>query len=270
MANICSNTKVTGIIYRYESPSGKYYIGQTIDEKRRKATHKNLASKGIDLPFYRAIRKYGFENFEYVVLFTIQSRSKERVKVVLNALEKYYISRYKRGGKLLYNVTDGGDGIIGDKVTDKITAYWNGKSEQEMKDWSDKISFSKSKPVLQFNLDGTFVKEYTNIYRSEIKNPQEVMRCARGEIYTSGGYIWKYKKDCENLLTRRGNLKKQSINLGKSGPPKKPILQYSKDGEFIREWTSASDVQFIKRKAIVECLSGRNKTAGGFIWKYKE
>lgn len=34
------------------------------------------------------------------------------------------------------------------------------------------------------------------------------MRCARGEIYTSGGYIWKYKKDCENLLTRRGNLKK--------------------------------------------------------------
>lgn len=25
MANICSNTKVTGIIYRYESPSGKYY-----------------------------------------------------------------------------------------------------------------------------------------------------------------------------------------------------------------------------------------------------
>lgn len=85
-----------------------------------------MASKGIDLPFYRAIRKYGFENFEYVVLFTIQSRSKERVKVVLNALEKYYISRYKRGGKLLYNVTDG---IIGDKVTDKITAYWNGKSE---------------------------------------------------------------------------------------------------------------------------------------------
>lgn len=45
MANICSNTRVIGIIYRYESPSGKYYIGQTIDEKRRKVTHKRLASK---------------------------------------------------------------------------------------------------------------------------------------------------------------------------------------------------------------------------------
>lgn len=270
MANICDNTRIIGIIYRYESPSGKYYIGQTIDEKRRKVTHKRLASKGVTLPFYKAIRKYGFENFEYVVLFTIQSKSRERVKVALNALEKYYISKYRRGGKLLYNVTDGGDGIIGDKVTDKIIAYWKGKSEQEMKDWSNKISFSKSKPVLQFNLDGTFVKEYANIYRSQIKNPQEVMRCVRGEICTSGGYIWKYKKDCENLLTRSGNLRKQYINLSKSGPPKKPILQYSKNGEFIQEWASASDVQFVKRKAIVECLSGRNKTAGGFIWKYKE
>lgn len=269
MANICSNTRVIGIIYRYESPSGKYYIGQTIDEKRRKVTHKRLASKGVDLPFYKAIRKYGFENFEYTILFTFQSEDRERVKVVLNALEKYYISKYKRGGKILYNVTDGGDGIIGDKVTDKIIAYWNGKSEQEMKDWSDKISFSKSKPVLQFNLDGTFVKEYTNIYRSEVENPQEIMRCVRGEIYTSGGYIWKYKDSCKDLLTKEGNLKKRYIKLGKSGPPKKPILQYSKEGEFIREWPSASDVQFVNRKSIVECLSGRNKTDGGFVWKYK-
>ena len=64
-----------------------------------------------------------------MVLFTIRSRSKERVKVVLNALEKYYISKYKKGGKLLYNVTDGGDGVIGDKVTDKIIKYWKNKSE---------------------------------------------------------------------------------------------------------------------------------------------
>lgn len=64
-----------------------------------------------------------------MVLFTIRSRSRERVKVVLNALEKYYISKYKKGGKLLYNVTDGGDGVIGDKVTDKITKYWKNKSE---------------------------------------------------------------------------------------------------------------------------------------------
>lgn len=270
MANLCDNTKIIGIIYQYKSPSNKYYIGQTIDEKRRKRDHRSLAEKGVDSPFYKAIRKYKFENFEYTVLFKFQSEDREKVKVVLNSLEKYYISKYRKGGKILYNVTDGGDGIIGSIISDKIRLYWSKKSEKELKEWGDKISYSKCKPILQFTLDGVFIKEYKNIYRSEVRNPKEVMRCVKGEIYTSGGYIWKYKEDCTNLLTKNKNLDKKYIKLGKPGPSKKPILQYNKNGEFIQEWPSASDVQFVKRKAIVECLSGRNKTAGGFIWKYKQ
>lgn len=50
------------------------------------------------------------------------------------------------------------------------------------------------------------------------------MRCVKGEIYTSSGYIWKYKDSCRNLLTKEGNLKKRHIKLGKPEPPKKPIL----------------------------------------------
>ena len=53
-----------------EITTDEWYIDITtaklIDEKRRKVTHKRLASKGVDLPFYKAIRKYGFENFEKV------------------------------------------------------------------------------------------------------------------------------------------------------------------------------------------------------------
>ena len=50
----------------------------------------------------------------------------------------------------------------------------------------------------------------------------------------------------------------------------KPILQYDLDGNFIREWSSATDVGKEVRKNIVHCLKGRNKTAYGYIWKYKE
>lgn len=95
------------------------------------------------------------------------------------------------------------------------------------------------------------------------------MRCVRGEIYTSGGYIWKYKKDCEDLLTKGGNLKKRYIKLGKPGPSGKPILQYSKEGKFIKEYKSISEVGFVSITSICNCLSGRSKTAGGFVWKYK-
>ena len=50
---------------------------------------------------------------------------------------------------------------------------------------------------------------------------------------------------------------------------KKPILQYDLEGNFIKEWPSTTDVgkEFIK--GINHCLKGRNKTAYGYIWKYK-
>ena len=53
-----------------------------------------------------------------------------------------------------------------------------------------------------------------------------------------------------------------------------PVLQFSKDGIFIREWTSAtvaSKELFIPRTSIQKVCRGvpKYKTAGGFIWKYK-
>lgn len=53
----------------------------------------------------------------------------------------------------------------------------------------------------------------------------------------------------------------------------KPILQYSKSGEFIREWKGASEVErvlSINNGNINSCCKGRYKSSGGFIWKYKE
>lgn len=50
----------------------------------------------------------------------------------------------------------------------------------------------------------------------------------------------------------------------------KPILQYSLDGELIREWECAADVGKEVRSTIWKCLNGRYKTAYNYIWKYKE
>lgn len=53
----------------------------------------------------------------------------------------------------------------------------------------------------------------------------------------------------------------------------KELLQYDLNGNFIREWKSAVEVEEtlkINRKNISQCVTGRNQTAGGFIWKYKK
>ena len=49
----------------------------------------------------------------------------------------------------------------------------------------------------------------------------------------------------------------------------KPILQFDLDGNFIRDWECASDVGKEVKGHIYRCLKGRQKTAYGFVWKYK-
>ena len=61
-----------------------------------------------------------------------------------------------------------------------------------------------------------------------------------------------------------------TINERISNSKKIPILQYDLDGNFIREWPSASDVGKGVQSHICDCLNGRQKTAYNYIWKYKE
>lgn len=51
-----------------------------------------------------------------------------------------------------------------------------------------------------------------------------------------------------------------------------PIVQFSLDGKFIREWSCAGDVEKelgINHRAIYQCCKGRTKSSGGFKWKRK-
>ena len=52
----------------------------------------------------------------------------------------------------------------------------------------------------------------------------------------------------------------------------KPVLQYSKDGEFIREWKSTHTVERnlgYSKGNISSCCTGKLKWIYGFIWNYK-
>ena len=50
-----------------------------------------------------------------------------------------------------------------------------------------------------------------------------------------------------------------------------PILQLTKDGTFVKEWPSAYEAERqlgIAQSSICNCLKGRYKSAGGFVWRY--
>ena len=110
---------IEGVIYRYKSPSGKYYIGQTIDENSRRRAFLTYNAQYGGRKIDNARRKYGPENFEYTVLIKITGDNPEEVKNYLNILEEGFIKMYdsfKNG----YNSTTGGDSRILSEESRKI------------------------------------------------------------------------------------------------------------------------------------------------------
>ncbi len=68
-----------------------------------------------------------------------------------------------------------------------------------------------------------------------------------------------------NMYTKEAKMK-ASIKTSK------PVLQYTKEGEFIKEWMSATKAGIelsLSRGNIGSCCKGKVKTCGGYIWKYK-
>ena len=54
---------------------------------------------------------------------------------------------------------------------------------------------------------------------------------------------------------------------------KKKVLQFTLDGEFVREWDSLCEIERqtgFPRTNISACCRGKHKSAYGFVWKYKD
>lgn len=82
----------------------------------------------------------------------------------------------------------------------------------------------------------------------------------------------KFNNSVENL--EWVTLEQNNAYSYKKHPERKntvQILQYDLAGNFIKLWNSlkeASEYLGIKINSISECLRGKSKTSGGFIWKY--
>lgn len=108
---------ITGIIYKYTSPSNKIYVGKTINESERK--HAFLTKEryaGIKIDNARA--KYGPKNFKYDVIERHEYSSVEEATESLNILEAYYIGLYNSLVKG-YNMSLGGEGSPGYHLTQR-------------------------------------------------------------------------------------------------------------------------------------------------------
>ena len=69
-----------------------------------------------------------------------------------------------------------------------------------------------------------------------------------------------------NFGSRNTRVRAKLLN----GPCSKPIVQFDKNGTFVKEWPSVSEAVRGYGRAIEANLIGRLQTAYGYIWKHKD
>ena len=109
-----TNNERVGLIYKITSPSGKSYIGKTVQSfSVRTCQHKKKSSGCTALK--NAINKYGWAKMKREIV-------EENIpEDQLNDREKYWIKTYNTIAPHGYNLTDGGEsGLLSDITKDRM------------------------------------------------------------------------------------------------------------------------------------------------------
>jgi hypothetical protein len=115
------------------------------------------------------------------------------------------------------------------------------------------------KKVYQYNLDGSFIKEWSNMKDACAYYHADICNAASGRHKTAAGFLWrKVKYDSIEPYCKESKLIK-------------PIYQYNIDGTFIKEWKSQKEIfkeLGFKRTAILNAISDPKRTSNGYKWSY--
>ncbi len=114
-------------IYRITSPSGKVYIGQSWDIKKRISYYNTVSCKSQKV-LYNSLCKYGFSAHIFEVIHQLPP---DCTQEILDMYEIFYIETYKNANIVLLNVKSGGKG---------------GKHSEETKQLLRKINIGKKYP----------------------------------------------------------------------------------------------------------------------------
>lgn len=76
-----------------------------------------------------------------------------------------------------------------------------------------------------------------------------------------------------NYGTRNKRIAESNSKVQKNNPQKsKKVLQFTKDGKFVKEWCSVKEIERVLGYAqpnISNCCNGKAKSSYGFLWRYK-
>lgn len=109
-----------------------------------------------------------------------------------------------------------------------------------------------------------FINNPDNLPYINHKDENKLNNCVDNLEWCTAKYNSNYGTGIERMLKTK--------KLRNCKNAEKPVLQFTKDCKFVNEFPSAKEAARctdINRGNIWACCAGRYKSAGGYIWKYK-
>lgn len=224
-------------VYKHTCPNGKAYIGITcVGTAKRWRSGKGYAASPR---FGNAINKYGWDNIKHEVLYDgLDSQTAKQIEIELIA---YYQTQDREHG---YNVTAGGDGSIGYHHTEE--------------------NKRKHGNILLGN-------NYAEGYRHTEEAKRKMSESRRGKNLGIKFSEERKRKISEATMGRGLGRKASDETKAKIAEANNKSVIMLLAGEEVARYKSAKEAAEnigVDLSGVARVCRGRQKTAGGFVWRY--
>lgn len=222
----------TGVIYLHKNKiNNKVYIGQTTQKPEYRWNHGNGYK---DSPyFYQAIQKYGWENFEHIILEECIPEKE------LNNREQYWIQYYQSNNQNFgYNLINGGHSSL---------------NEQSLENRKKKISqWRKQNPeTVQKSL-----KKMQEYWKAHPKEKTRVLQKMNQEALK----YWE-----EHPIEHKKRMEKMRAMAKQKTCKAVMCIETQQIYESAREAFRLTGIHYA---SIGKVCNGKMKTAGGYHWRF--
>lgn len=239
------NTRIYQVYIHTNKENGKVYIGITSSNISKRAGSNGINYKKNTL-FYRAIQKYGWDNFTHETLFT-ELTINEAAKIEQNLIAKYQSNNPLFG----YNISSGGESgnsgcSMSEEMRKKRSAIYSGEGNpcygkfgSEHPVYGRRHTEDEIRKIREWNID---------------KHVSDSTRAKLSKSRKEAG-AWKGEKN-----PNYGN------RLGKAKQARRvKCLETGEEYDCIK---SAALSKGVFANGISYCCRGTQNTAGGYHWSY--
>jgi hypothetical protein len=211
----------------------KYYVYRWIRLDKNEPFYVGIGTKTKNDIEYGTFTRAVADKKNNTIWKDIKDKTSILIQIVLESddyefikcKEKEFINLYGRidlGTGCLANMTDGGEGTVGVIVSEnsrklrginaknrircqssyiKMTNTRKKNNFMQTQETKDKISSTKSMPIIQWSLDGKYIKlwksasQAARVLQISKESITQAACLSNKKVYTSAGYIWTYEKD---------------------------------------------------------------------------